>query len=157
MLADPRHSEHVPAGLLETRQAALAWIERYQASWAASRLGYWTVRLRATMAVIGVGGAERRPGFWNLYYLIDHEHRGCGYATELARAAGQQALAVDPDLPLAAWIHARNAASQIVAGRLGLSDYGLLEAGHWKGEPMHYWADREPAPGPGARADVTPG
>jgi hypothetical protein len=36
-----------------------------------------------------------------------------------------------------------------VARRLGLTDYGLLGAAHWNGEPMHYWADREP----GARLD----
>ena len=36
----------------------------------------------------------------------------------------------------------------VVARRLGLTDYGLLEAAHWKGEPMHYWADREPAARP---------
>ena len=51
---------------------------------------------------------------------------------------------VDPDLPIVAWIHEDNAPSQGVARRLGLTDYGLLGAAHWNGEPMHYWADREP-------------
>ena len=99
--------------------------------------------------MIGVGGAECRPGFWNLFYLVDADFWGNGYATELARAAQRAAGAVDPELPVVAWIHEDNAASQAVARHLGLKDYGLLEAFHWKGEPMHCWADREPAPGSG--------
>ena len=47
------------------------------------------------------------------------------------------------------WIHAGNAASRAIAARAGLTDYGFGEAGHWKGEPMHCYADREPAFGQG--------
>ena len=76
---------------------------------------------------------------------MDSRHWRNGYATELARAAQRAAESVDPALPLVAWIHEDNAASQGVARRLGLKDHGLLEAEHWKGQPMHYWADREPS------------
>jgi RimJ/RimL family protein N-acetyltransferase len=62
-------------------------------------------------------------------------------------AAPRAAAAVDPGLPVVAWIHEGNVASQAVARHLGLRDYGLREADHWKGEPMHYWADRGPVPG----------
>lgn len=149
LTSDPVYSDHVPGGLQETPENTRAWIERFRGRWDAVGLSYWTVRLRATGEVIGVGGAECRPGFWNLFYLVDADFWGNGYATELARAAQRAAGAVDPDLPVVAWIHEDNVASQAVARRLGLKDYGLLEAFHWKGEPMHCWADREPAPGSG--------
>jgi RimJ/RimL family protein N-acetyltransferase len=144
--ADPRHCEYVPGGLQESRQATLAWIERRASRWDTGGLGYWTARRPATGELIGLGGAERRPGFWNLYYLIDQANWGRGYATELARATQRTAAELDPALPLVAWIHAGNGASVAVARHLGLTDYGLLEPGHWKGEPMHCWADRDPAP-----------
>jgi RimJ/RimL family protein N-acetyltransferase len=148
LTSDPVHSDHVPGGLHETPESTRAWIERFRGRWDITGLSYWTVRLRATGEVIGIGGAERRPGFWNLFYLLDSSFWGNGYATELARAAQCAAESVDPDLPLVAWIHEDNAASQAVARRLGLKDYGLLEAAHWKGEPMHYWSDREPGARP---------
>ena len=147
IVADPRHSEYMPDGQMATEQATLAWLERRVSRWDTGGLGYWTVRLSATGELIGIGGAERRPGFWNLYYLIDQAHWGRGYATELARATQRTAAGLDPELPLVAWIHSGNAASEAVARHLGLTDYGLLEPGHWNGEPMHCWADRDPAPG----------
>ncbi len=150
ILGDPRNSTHLPGGHLEGPEDTRAWIERFRTRWDRSGLSYWTARLRATGSVVGVGGAERRPDFWNLLYFVDRDHWGNGYATELARAAQRAAAEVDPDLPLVAWIREGNVASQAVARHLGLRDYGLREAGHWKGEPMHYWADREPAPGPGS-------
>ena len=140
----PVHSDHIPGGLQETPESTRAWIERFRGRWDITGLSYWTVRLRATGEVIGIGGAECRPGFWNLFYLLDSGFWGNGYATELARAAQRAAESVDPDLPLVAWIHEDNAPSQGVARRIGLTDYGLLGAAHWNGEPMHYWADREP-------------
>jgi len=144
LTSDPLYSDHIPGGLQETPESTRSWIQRFRGRWDVIGLSYWTVRLRATGAVIGIGGAECRPGFWNLFYLLDAAHWGNGYATELARAAGRAARTVDPDLPLVAWIHEENTASQAVARRIGLTDYGLLGAAHWRGEPMHYWADREP-------------
>ena len=149
LTSDPLYSDHIPGGLQETPERTRSWIERFRARWDAVGLSYWTVRLRATGEVIGIGGAERRPAFWNLFYLLDSDFWGSGYATELARAGQRAAESVDPDLPQVAWIHEDNAASQAVARRLGLKDYGLLEPAHWKGEPMHYWADREPGAGGG--------
>ena len=151
ILSDPGNNVHIPEGPMESLAASRAWIERFSARWAAIGLGYWTARLRATGAVIGVGGAERRPRFWNLYYLLHRDYWGCGYATELAGAARREAVAADPDVPVVAWVHRDNAASQAVARHLGLADYGQLEPQHWNGEPMHFWADRPPAAGQRAR------
>lgn len=145
IISADHNRRYIPAEPEQSPADTRAWVERFSGRWAGHGLGYWTVRLRATGAVIGVGGAGRRPAFWNLYYLIDQNHRGHRYATELARAAQQEAAAVAPDLPLVAWIHQQNAASQAVARHLGLTDYGLLEPGHWNGAPMHCWADRPPA------------
>ncbi len=147
--ADPGTGQYIPGGRPESREVTRRWIDRSAARWSADGLGYWTARLRDGEEVIGLGGAQRRPGFWNLYYRLGAAYWGHGYATELVRAAQRASLAVDPDLPLVAWIQAGNAASRVIAARAGLTDYGLLEAGHWKGEPMHCYADREPAFGQG--------
>lgn len=149
IISDPANCAYLPEGPRESLEASRAWIERFAARWAVNGLGYWTVRLRAAGPVIGVGGAERRPGHWNLYYLLDRARWGSGYGTELARAAQRAAAALAPEVPLVAWIHQDNAASQAVARHLGLADYGQREPRHWDGQPMHYWADRRPAPRPG--------
>ena len=153
IISNPRNCVHVPEWPTENLQASREWIERHSARWAANGLGYWTVRLRATSAVIGAGGAERRPRFWNLYYLLDRSCWGRGYGTELALAAQREAAALEPGLPVIAWIHQDNTASQAVARHLGLTDYGQLEPRHWHGQPMHCWADRQPAPGHEPTAD----
>jgi RimJ/RimL family protein N-acetyltransferase len=145
LTADPRNREYIPGGAHDSVATTRAWLERFRLGWEANAVGYWTVRLRATGEVIGIGGVDRRAGFWNLYYLLDRTHWGRGYATELARAAQQTAGSLDPELPLVAWIHADNIASQRVASHIGLRDYGRLEPEHWKGAPMHYWANREPS------------
>ena len=147
IVSDPRNCVYVPEGPKESLAASREWIERFSARWGISGLGYWTVRLRANSAVIGVGGAERRSEFWNLYYLLDHNFWGHGYGTELALAAQREATALDPDLPVVAWIHEGNAASRAVARHLGLTDCGPLQPQHWDGAPMRCWADRQPPAG----------
>ena len=144
IVADPRNSELMPGGVQRDAEVTRAWIERFGGRWESNGLGYWTVRLRSTAEVIGVGGADRRPQFWNILYWVDHRHWGHGYGTEIACAASSAAALVAPDVPLAGWIHERNLASQSVALRIGLQDFGPLEPEHWNGEPMHYWADRAP-------------
>ena len=74
--------------------------------------------------MVGVGGVDRRAAFWNLYYVIDVDHQGFGYATELARAGAQAAAALDPSLPLVAWIHAGNDARDT---------RGCILVGNWTG------------------------
>jgi RimJ/RimL family protein N-acetyltransferase len=76
--------------------------------------------------------------------LLDRPVARSWHCKELALAAHREAAIADPDLPMVAWIHEQNAASQAVARHIGLSDYGLREPQRWNGEPMHYWADREP-------------
>jgi len=152
IMSDPLNCVYMPEGPKESPEDSQAWIERFGRRWDAIGLGYWTVRLRANSAVIGVGGVERRSVCWNLYYLLDRNYWGYGYGTELALAAEREAAALEPDLPVVAWIHQENSASQGVARHLGMTDYGLLAPQLWDGEPMHCWADRQPPrswqPGP---------
>jgi RimJ/RimL family protein N-acetyltransferase len=148
VMSNPRNCAHVHEWPMESLDASRAWIERFSARWAANGLGYWIARLRETSTVIGVGGADRRTEFWNLFYLIDWSHWGHGYATELALAARHQAAALEPGLPIVAWIHRDNTGSQAIARRLGLTDYGQLEARHLGGQLTHRWADRQPAADP---------
>jgi RimJ/RimL family protein N-acetyltransferase len=147
--ADPGTGQYIPGGRPESREVTRRWIDRSAARWsadgrlldgpAAGRRGGDRARRRPAPArASGTCITASAPAYW-----------GHGYATELVRAAQRASLAVDPDLPLVAWIHAGNAASRAIAARAGLTDYGFGEAGHWKGEPMHCYADREPAFGQG--------
>jgi len=105
----------------QTRRYATVAAERWSAG-----LSYWTVRLRATGAVIGSGGVQRHvAGSWNLNYRLAPDAQGHGYATELVRAALDVAHATDPDSAVIAWIDAHNAPSRRVAERAGLVDRGV--------------------------------
>src|SRR5262249_6069382 len=89
-------------------------------------LSYWTVRRRDIARIIGIGGAQRqRTGAWNVTYRIATAEQGQGFATELARAACAAASALDPGVPIIAWIAEGNVPSRRVAERLGLTNYGL--------------------------------
>jgi RimJ/RimL family protein N-acetyltransferase len=94
IISDPRNCLHMPEGPKESVEDSRAWLERFGGRWDVIGLGYWTVRLRENNAVIGVGGAERRSEFWNLYYLLDRNYWGNGYGTELALAARREAVAL---------------------------------------------------------------
>lgn len=103
-----------------------AWLIRAAARFVSDRLSYWTVRLRDTGIVIGVGGAQRQQtGAWNLNYRIATTYQGHGYATELGRPAQTAAAGVDADVPVIAWIAEHNTPSRKVAERLGLENYDL--------------------------------
>lgn len=101
-----------------------AWVARAAARWDEG-MSYWTARERASGRVVGIGGAQlHASGCWNLSYRIATDTWGRGYATELARAARDAAAAVDPGLPLVAWVVEHNLPSRRVAERLGLVNYG---------------------------------
>jgi RimJ/RimL family protein N-acetyltransferase len=122
---DPATWVHGPEGRHTTADRTRVWIERAAARWRTDGLSYWSVRLRADASTIGVGGVQRHAdGNWNLYYRFAPAHWGNGYATELSRAAVDAAEAVDPDVPVVAWILDRNEASRKVAERLGFKNYG---------------------------------
>ena len=82
---DPQGWVHDPAGRHLTVATTAAFIERAAARWPTDGQSYWTVRLRSTGEVIGMGGVQRHSnGGWNLAYRIAHQHWGHGYATEVS-------------------------------------------------------------------------
>jgi RimJ/RimL family protein N-acetyltransferase len=122
---DPATWVHAPEGRHTTADRTRVWIERAAARWRTDGLSYWSVRLRADGSTIGVGGVQRHAdGNWNLYYRLAPAQWGCGYATELSRAAVDAAVAMDPEAPVVAWIIDQNVASRKVAERLGFKNYG---------------------------------
>jgi RimJ/RimL family protein N-acetyltransferase len=65
---DPDTWRHDPPGRHLTPDRTRAWIERAALKWDLDGLSYWTVRLRSDDTTIGVGGVQRQPFGWNLYY-----------------------------------------------------------------------------------------
>lgn len=117
------------------------FVARAAARWAEG-MSYWTVRERDRRQVIGIGGAQRHAsGGWNLSYRLATSAHGRGYATELAQAGWNAAVAVDPDVPVIAFVDARNTPSRRVAERLGLVDCGLRVDGN-DGQVRLAYADR---------------
>src|SRR3954447_6801327 len=122
---DPQGWAHDPAGRHLTVGTSAAFIERAAARWQRDRQSYWTVRLRSTGEVIGMGGVQRHSsGGWNLAYRVAGEHWGQGFATEVGAAAIEAAHSADNTVPVIAWIVAINEPSRRVAERLGLVNYG---------------------------------
>ena len=123
--ADPDGWWYEPESRHRDAATTRGWLARSAQRWSTDGLSYWTVRLRETEEIIGTGGAQRhRSGAWNLSYRIAGVHQGRGYATELGRAARDAAADVDPDVPVIAWVLARNEPSRRVAAAIGLTDRG---------------------------------
>jgi RimJ/RimL family protein N-acetyltransferase len=128
---DPIGWAHEPEGRHLTIETTAAFIDRATARWTNDGLSYWTVRLRETGEVIGMGGVQRhKTGSWNLAYRFDAGHWGHGYATEVGVAAIEAAHAYDDSVPVIAWIDEVNTSSQQVAERLGLVNQGLQVDGN---------------------------
>ncbi|BEP15700.1 GNAT family protein [Acidothermaceae bacterium B102] len=123
---EPRGWVHDPGSRHLTIETTASFISRAEARWPNDGLSYWTVRLRETGEVLGMGGAQRhKTGSWNLAYRFDVAHWGHGYATEVGASAIAAAHAYDNTVPVIAWIAEVNVGSRNVAARLGLTSYGL--------------------------------
>jgi RimJ/RimL family protein N-acetyltransferase len=126
IFADPAGWWYDPAGRHADPEVTRHFIERAAARWSRDGLSYWTVRLRDSGAIVGVGGAQRHAtGAWNISYRIATPQWGNGYATELGRAAIIAARAHDDSVACIAWVDEHNHPSRRVAERLGLIDRGL--------------------------------
>jgi RimJ/RimL family protein N-acetyltransferase len=126
LFADPEGWWYEPAGRHTNVGTSRRWLERAAERWTSDGLSYWAARLRADGTVLGVGGVQRHgSGTWNLFYRLDTAFWGHGYATELGNEAVRAAAAVDPSVPVIAWVLEHNAPSRRVAERVGLTDHGL--------------------------------
>ena len=143
---DPAGWVHDPAGRHLSIVASAAFMDRAAARWPKDGLSYWTVRLRDTGEVAGMGGVQRhKTGSWNLAYRLRADHWGRGYATEVGAAAIEAAHAYDDSVPVIAWIAEVNTGSRRVAERLGLTSYGLRVDDN-DGQVRLAYADRPLAP-----------
>ena len=131
LLSDPDVWRHLPSGVYADRARTAARISEDQEQWARTGLGYWTARLRDDLpgtsltagAVVGTGGCAVRAGtdWWNLAYRFTPAAWGHGLAAELVTAALDAARAVDPELPVIAYLLEHNAESKGRAERSGLT------------------------------------
>jgi RimJ/RimL family protein N-acetyltransferase len=123
--SDPDGWHHFPAGRHTEIGTTRAFLDLVLRGWATDGLSYWAVRRPGDETLIGLGGVRRLPdGTWNLAYRFATSQRGHGYAQEVARAGIAAAGAVDPSVPVIAWIDETNPASIRVAERVGLDFQG---------------------------------
>lgn len=141
IMSDPDGWWFDPAARHADVEQTHAFVARAAERWAEG-MSYWTVRERDGGRVIGIGGAQRHAsGAWNLSYRIATDAWGRGYATELATAARDTAVEIDPGVPVIAWVAEHNGPSRRVADRLGFTDYGEFVDGN-DGETRLAYADR---------------
>jgi RimJ/RimL family protein N-acetyltransferase len=122
---------HLPCGLNQSRAHSQHQVEEQMAGWAKFGLGYWIAMLRDRTPV-GVGGCAMVKGLWNVYYRLDPNYHGKGYATELAEAGISAAIATDANVPVTAYLLQHNLASKRIIEKLGLS---LVWTGPAAGNP----------------------
>lgn len=110
--------------------AVEAWAANMAARWTADGVGKWMARERSDGAVIGRGGFTRfdldGEAVLELGWAVRDARTGCGYATELGRAALAWALAHQPDLPIVAFTEVHNHASRAVMERLGMRPADII-------------------------------
>ncbi|MEU4582604.1 GNAT family N-acetyltransferase [Kitasatospora aureofaciens] len=121
---DPAACRHNPSDALDTRSEAEDRYGRWDALWQARGFGYWTVRSRGAVPVLGFCGVKPmelagRPVL-NLFYRFAPAAWGRGFAGEAATAVVSWSAAHVPELPLIARIRPDNLPSQRVALRAGL-------------------------------------
>jgi len=120
--SDPTSWTHFPQGRHGDPAVTAAMVEEQLARWPLHGLGYWTVREVDGGPVVGWGGCSVPDGvsWWNLAYRFATWTHGQGYGHELARQALDAAAALDPSLPVVAYLLEHNLASRRVAERAGL-------------------------------------
>lgn len=121
--ADPAVWTHYPTGRHASRDKTDAMVEQTIRDWDTAGLGFWSVREPGDDRIVGIGGcARRREGrVWNLGYRLSPSVWGRGYARELSATAIETARAVDPAMPITAFLLEHNEASRRTAESVGLA------------------------------------
>ncbi len=108
------------AGRVHSHQEAAAWLEGRLRQQRERGLTMWAVDDQADGALVGACGVFPHEAELELAYIIDHRHRGRGYAREAAGLVLDALGAASVDLPVYATIRPSNVASLRVAAALGL-------------------------------------
>jgi RimJ/RimL family protein N-acetyltransferase len=109
-------------GLVITRAQAAEVVESSLATFASRRFGFWTIEPAGGSSLLGVAGLrplEETPEDVELFYGLEPEHWGRGYATEASRAVLAHGFAVGLPRVLVR-TDGPNLASVRVMERLGL-------------------------------------
>jgi RimJ/RimL family protein N-acetyltransferase len=121
--SDPRACAHNPADALTTPAEAEELVGRWQDHWRRFGFGYWVVRGRGTLPVLGFCGlkriALRGEPVLNLFYRFDPACWGDGIASEAATEVVRWAAPLGETV--VARVRPANTASQRVAVRAGLT------------------------------------
>lgn len=123
--SDPRTWEDLPEERPTSRAQSGRRLAQWLAHWEARGYGYWTVE--RDEGIVGFGGLMLLPRWrgrkgdaLNLYYRLEPESWGYGFASEVGRAAVELARCELPGLPVVARIRDGNDRSVRVAERIGL-------------------------------------
>jgi ribosomal-protein-alanine N-acetyltransferase len=127
ILAVHRHPAaiaHNPSDALADRVEAQALLCRWLDQWRRCGFGYWTVRWREQLPVLGFCGLKsmqlRGQPVINLFYRVDPNAWGRGIATEAALRVVEWARINRSSRPVIARIRPENLASARVALKVGL-------------------------------------
>ena len=125
--SDPRACAHNPSDLLTAVGQAEELYVRWDQHWNRHGFGYWALQPRPghrPEATIGFCGLKvmhlRNRDVLNLFYRLDPNAWGDGFATEAATAVVGWATEHLPDRPVIARVRPDNVASGKVASRAGL-------------------------------------
>ena len=143
MKADPEVTRFLGTGEVWDRGRSWRHLAFLIGHWQLGGAGSWALELKETPAFLGVIGYSE-PAGWpglELAWILARRRWGHGYATEGARAALHQALAVWQRDRVISLIHPENRASIRVAERLGQRCEGLIE--HNGVNRLCYAVDRE--------------
>lgn len=126
-------------GAVIPREQVVAVVEESIASFAERRVGFWVVEAKDDGALIGFAGlrAIADGSGMELYYGLERDHWGRGFATEAARAVlryGFEEVGLDP---IFIRTDGPNVASVAVMQRLG-ARYVRRDPTGWFGETIVY-------------------
>jgi RimJ/RimL family protein N-acetyltransferase len=134
--SDPDLYQHSPEAMNPDIEHSRSVIEGYEADWARTGLGYWSIRA-TDGSYLGCGGVRRdglrgspegrggdRGETWNVYYRLKKIAWGHGYAGEVVRVAARCAETIEADAVLQAVMRPCNQASEAVAKKLGMTFCG---------------------------------
>ena len=122
--SDPRACEHNPSDMLGSRQEAAELLGRWNTHWSERGYGYFSIDLPDADGPIGFCGIKRvrfrGDQVLNLFYRLDPDFWGQGFASEAAETVVDYADRRLPGLAMIAKVRPQNTASHRIVTKLGL-------------------------------------